>query len=166
MTLIRAMTILALAGALRLPYAQAASDTAFEGPLGAIHNLALEHPLPSRMTRDSTLFRRATHETGPDDPLLLRQKPILDLIEKVKGSVVVLRTEEPGQDSSPQTKKKNALCTGAFVDSSKYLDQKIVIVTNAHCVEMRKPGDETSVGLYDNGQNYPKIVPGKILAFG
>ena len=160
------MAVISLVLAAAMLRAPGAAADSLEAQFGAVHDLVLKNPLSDRMTRDSTLFHRTTHEDGPNDPLLVRQKPVLDLIEKVKGSVVVLRTEEPGQDSAPEGKKKAALCTGFFTDSSKYLDVPVVIVTNSHCVEMRKPGDATSVGLYDNSQNYPKVVPGKILAFG
>jgi len=152
------------------------SDEEFGAQLGRARSLIQEH---AAVTRSN--FHRTTQETGPNDPLLLRQSPLINLIKKVEPSVVFLVVDvapkdaaKKGATAGPQNpqpdapdKSPKALCTGFFVDSSKLLSGKpTVIATNSHCVEMRSVGDEIQVGLYAGNDNRPQMTKGKILAYG
>ncbi len=187
----RTRLLLALSVALgaALPAAAQSSDDSFAAAFGAIRRAVAG---PTDTIKNRNLFRLATQETGPNDPLLLAQKPLLDMIKKVEPSVVFLVMDIPSdaekgksaadvptvpapaapapmpQPEAPKKKKKGgqALCTGFFTDSSKYLTRASVITTNSHCVEKLAVGAEISVGLYDGNDNRPKMTKGKILAFG
>src|SRR5690348_10020900 len=65
--------------------------------------------------KNMPVFLPATHETGPNDPLLLAQKPLIDLIKKVQPSVVFLVMTMPNEEKPD--KPGHATCTGFFTDS-------------------------------------------------
>ena len=89
-------------------------------------------------------FVPATQETGPNDPLLLAQKPLIDLIKKVQPSVVFLVMS--GGEAGNGKKPGGGICTGFFTDAMKELGRPSVITTNAHCVEKLAVGAEIQVG--------------------
>ena len=166
----------ALALAAALPARAASSDDDYAAALGSIRKAMVTDVAAMRK---QNLFRLATQETGPNDPLLLMQKPLIDLVKKVEPSVVFLMMELPEASAQglPKTaapapgapKKKHgssALCTGFFVDAAPYLGRGGIIATNAHCVEKMGVGAEITVGLYDNNDNRPKMTKGKVLAYG
>ena len=154
--LLGAAAALAL-GAVR-PALAFSSDDDFAAALGAIHNAAAGQGAALR--RDAVAADQAS---GPNDPLLLMQAPLINLIKKVEPSVVYLLMEgAPDEDG----KKASAICTGFFTDSAKRLNRPSVITTNAHCVENLAVGAEISVGLYDGNDNRPKMTKGRVLAFG
>jgi serine protease Do len=184
---------LAVALGAAVPAAAQSSDDAFAAAFGAIRDAVAG---PTDNVKNRSLFRYATQETGPNDPLLLAQKPLLDMIKKVEPSVVFLvmdipadaeegktsaaapdspsappapRTPAPMPGPKPDAPKKKggqALCTGFFTDSSKYLTRASVITTNSHCVEKLAVGAEISIGLYDGNDNRPKMTKGTVLAYG
>lgn len=162
---------LALALTLAIPASAATSDTDFADSLA---NGALSLIAKMQGQKQRSLFQKTTQETGPDDPLLLAQKPLLDMIKKVEPSVVFLvmtvpADEEaggmPGAPAKPG-KKGTALCTGFFTDASKELGRPSIITTNSHCVEKLAVGAEIQVGLYTGNDNRPKMTKGKVLAYG
>lgn len=158
-------TSLLLAVALSLSAAPAfaqSSDADFASSLNLIRDAVLRKP---SAFKGQPRFQLTTQETGPNDPLLLAQKPLIDLIKKVQPSVVVLLMSVPNE-SKPAGKPGNALCTGFFVDASKDLGRPSVIATNSHCVEKLAVGAEIQVGLYNGNDNTPKMTKGKVLAYG
>lgn len=178
----RAGLMLALAAALgaAAPARAASTDDAFAAAFGAIRKAVADD---SQSIRGKSMFRLATQESGPNDPLLLMQKPMLDLIKKVEPSVVFLVMDIPAATehgtmaapapmpapkpaAPPKKKGGQAICTGFFVDGSKWIDHKGLIATNSHCVEKLAVGAEIAVGLYDGNDNRPKMTKGKVLAYG
>ena len=157
--LLGAATVLAL-GAARPAFA-GLSDNDFAAAFGSLWT-AVAHETG---TMKKNLFRRVTQETGPSDPLLVMQSPLLNLVKKIEPSIVYLIMEIP-EDEKAQHKNGNATCTGFFADSSRYLDRESIITTNSHCVEKLKVGDEIAIGLYDGNDIRPKMTKGKILAYG
>jgi len=188
-TFFHGRTILAAALALSAAApARAGDDDAFAAALGEVRSAVAGE---TQTIKNRNLYRLATQESGPNDPLLLMQKPMIDLIKKVEPSVVFLVMDIPAETSDkmaapapapmpgtpapdkpgqPDGKKKKkggqALCTGFFTDAAKYLNRPSVITTNAHCVEKLAVGAEISVGLYDGNDNRPKMTKGKVLAYG
>ncbi|MBI3565931.1 MAG: trypsin-like peptidase domain-containing protein [Elusimicrobia bacterium] len=176
----RAGLLLALAAALgaATPARAQSGDEAFSAAFGAIRRAVLNESRSYRSDRG--MFRLATQETGPNDPLLLAQKPMIDLIKRVEPSVVFLVMDIPAAaehgamaapapmpiPATPKKKGGQAICTGFFVDGSKWIDRKGLIATNSHCVEKLAVGAEISVGLYDGNDNRPKMTKGKVLAYG
>ncbi len=166
-------TVLALALGVALP-ASALAASADDGFASAFANV--RQTMLMETANQRSLFKPMTQETGPNDPILLAQAPLINLVKKVRPSVVVLLLDvvekgaapAPKGPADPKDKGKHgqALCTGFFTDSSKYLTQPNIITTNAHCVEMMPVGTEISVGLYDGNDNHPKMVKGKVLAYG
>ncbi|MDE2511654.1 MAG: trypsin-like peptidase domain-containing protein [Elusimicrobia bacterium] len=154
--LLKTVLALALGAALPASALAASADDDFAAQFGALRQTMLQQTADQR-----SRFKAATQETGPNDPLLLMQAPLINLVKKVKPSVVelVMSVESEG-------KKGQALCTGFFTDSSKYLEQPNIITTNAHCVEMLPVGTQVAVGLYDGNDNRPKMTTGKVLAYG
>jgi S1-C subfamily serine protease len=175
----RAILAAALVIAATLPSRAASTDDSFSAALGAIRDAVLPE---ARAFRTEPRYKLMTQENGPNDPLLLAQKPLIDMIKKVEPSVVFLLMDIPGDagaesqkeaapapmPGAPKSKKKGgqAVCTGFFADSSKYLNRPSVIATNSHCVELLPVGAEISVGLYDGNDNHPKMTKGKVLAYG
>lgn len=156
--------LLALAAILSLPAAAyAQSDSEFASSLTLIQNQVLRRARDAKATQPR--FRLTTQETGPNDPLLLAQKPLIDMIKKVSPSVVFLAmTIPPGEEGSK--KPGHASCTGFFVDSMKELGRPSVIATNSHCVEKLGVGAELEIGLYTGDDNRPKMTKGRVLAYG
>ncbi len=149
MTTIRAALALSLLPAAAL--AQSA-DSQFSSSLGGARELVAH----MRALKPSG-FVQTTQETGPNDPLLLMQKPMLDLIRKVEPSVTVLVTKDGDGE---------ALCTGFFVDARAEGVSGPIVATNSHCVEMRRVGDEIELGLFDGNDNRPKFVKARVAAYG
>lgn len=145
---------LALALALAVPASAASADSDFAASLDGIgaHLIGRMQALKKHPG-----FLKVTQESGPDDPLLLAQKPLLDLIRKVEPSVVFL-VMSAGADSS--------ICTGFFTDAAKELGRPSLITTNSHCVETLAVGAEIQVGLYTGDDNRPRMTTGKVLAYG
>jgi len=150
---------LALALTLAIPASAASSDADFATSLGSIG----EH-LIGRAKKLQGDYRQATQESGPNDPILLAQKPLLDLIKKVEPSVVFLVMSIPSEGTSK--KPGGGICTGFFTDAMKELGRPSIITTNAHCVEKMAVGAEIQVGLYTGDDNRPKMTKGKVLAYG
>ena len=155
------------------PALAASSDDDFASALGALHNAVAGQ---TAAAKSNPLFRKVTQEKGPNDPLLLMQAPLINLVKNVEPSVVYLVMDfdaapdpDADPDAKPDPKKKQkkgeATCTGFFVDSQKYLARK-VIATNAHCVEKLKVGDELGIGLFAGNDDRPKMTKGKVLAYG
>ena len=140
------------------PALASSSDDDFAAALGAIHNAAANQG--AALKRDSVAADQAS---GPNDPLLLRQAPLINMIKKVEPSVVYLLMETPPDEDG---KKSSAICTGFFTDSAKRLNRPSIITTNAHCVENLAVGAEVSIGLYDGNDNRPKMNKGRVLAYG
>lgn len=137
------------------------SDADFAASLNLIRDAVLKKP---SAFKGQPRFQLTTQETGPNDPLLLAQKPLIDLIKKVQPSVVLLVMTIPSEGTPG--KPGMATCTGFFTDSAKDLGRPSVITTNAHCVEKLPVGAEIEVGLYNGNDNRPKMVKGKVLAYG
>ncbi len=157
-------TSLLLAFALSLAAAPAfaqSSDSDFASSLNLIRDAVLRKP---SAFKNQPRFQLTTEETGPNDPLLLAQKPLIDLIKKVQPSVVLLVMKIPAE--KPGGKSGMASCTGFFTNSAKDLGRPSVITTNSHCVELLPVGAEIEVGLYNGNDNRPKMVKGKVLAYG
>jgi S1-C subfamily serine protease len=150
---------LALALALAVPAAAASTDDGFASSLGPIGDRLI-----GRAKALKGDFRMATQETGPNDPILLAQKPLLDMIKKVEPSVVFLVMTVPNEENAK--KPGHGLCTGFFTEAVKELGRPSVIVTNSHCVEKLAVGAEIQVGLYTGNDNRPKMTKGKVLAYG
>ncbi|NNN05486.1 MAG: PDZ domain-containing protein [Elusimicrobia bacterium] len=110
-------------------------------------------------------YHPATEETGPNDPILLRQAPLIALIGKAEPSVVVLVTKIPASDTAGGGGGE-AMCAGFFVDAGAERLSQPVIATNSHCVEMRKVGDTIDIGLFSGNDNRPQMVKGRVLAYG
>lgn len=160
------LTAALILGLAALPARAATTDSEFFSQLGGIRDLVYRQSEASK-----TKFIKTTHETGPNDPLLLQQKDRIAMIAKVKPSIVFLITEMPaeGEDAAPGAKpgkKGQAICTGFFIDASKYTAKRTVIATNSHCVEKAAIGAEIGVGLYQGNDNSPKMTKGKVLAYG
>jgi len=154
------ISILALALTLAGPAAAASNDSDFAVSLGSVG----EALIGRARAQNAPGMRMATQETGPNDPILLAQKPLLDMIKKVEPSVVFLVMSVPNEDNSK--KPGGGICTGFFTDALKDLGRPSIITTNAHCVEKMAIGAELQVGLYTGNDNRPKMVKGKILAYG
>ncbi|UPT74611.1 MAG: trypsin-like peptidase domain-containing protein [Elusimicrobiota bacterium] len=155
-------TLLSLAAVLALTSpALAQSDSEFSSALNLIRDIAAKR---TQAAKSQPRFQLTTQETGPNDPLLLAQKPLIDLIKKVEPSVVFLSMTIPGEDASQ--KPGHAICTGFFVDAMKELGRPSVIATNAHCVQKLAVGAEIEVGLQTGNDNRPKMVKGRVLAYG
>ncbi|MCM2303661.1 MAG: trypsin-like peptidase domain-containing protein [Elusimicrobia bacterium] len=150
---------LALALTLAVPASAASTDSDFAASLGSVSD-----GLIGRAKSHQGFYRKATQETGPNDPILLAQKPLLDLIKKVESSVVFLVMSTPSE--GPGKKPGGGICTGFFTDAMKELGRPSIITTNAHCVEKMAIGAEIQVGLYTGDDNRPKMVKGKVLAYG
>ena len=150
---------LALALTLAVPASAASTDSDFATSLGSVSD-----GLIGRAKSHQGFYRKATQETGPNDPILLAQKPLLDLIKKVESSVVFLVMSTPSE--GPGKKPGGGICTGFFTDAMKELGRPSIITTNAHCVEKTAIGAEIQVGLYTGDDNRPKMVKGKVLAYG
>lgn len=150
---------LALALTLTLPAAAASTDSDFATSLGSIGERLIG--------RTKTLkgnYQLMTQESGPNDPILLAQKPLLDMIRKVEPSVVFLVMSVPNSENPG--KPGGGLCTGFFTDAMKELGRPSIITTNSHCVENMAVGAELQVGLYTGNDNRPQMTKGKVLAFG
>ncbi|MCR4295489.1 MAG: trypsin-like peptidase domain-containing protein, partial [Elusimicrobia bacterium] len=147
---------LALALTFAVPASAASSDSDFAASLGSIGE-----SLIGRAKAHQGYFKKMTQESGPNDPILLAQKPLLDMIKKVEPSVVFLVM--PGADPD---KPGGGICTGFFTDALKELGRPSIITTNAHCVEKLAVGAEVQVGLYTGNDNRPKMAKGKVLAYG
>ena len=106
-------------------------------------------------------FIRTTQESGPNDPLLVMQRWRIELIKKTRPSVVGLLTPMPG--AGPKGETGMGFCTGFFV-KPKALG-RVVIATNAHCVEQVEPGSLTKVGLHED-KDRVEVVDGRVLAHG
>ena len=177
---VRTGLLIALAAALgaAAPARAASADDAFSAAFGAIRKT-----MGDQASRQRSRFQMATQESGPNDPLLVMQKPMIDLIKKVEPSVVFLVMDIPADaedgksageapapapmpKSAPKKKGGQALCSGFFVDGSKWIDHKGLIATNSHCVEKLAVGAELAVGLYDGNDNRPKMTKGTVLAYG
>ncbi|MDD5303053.1 MAG: trypsin-like peptidase domain-containing protein [Elusimicrobia bacterium] len=150
---------LALALTLAVPAAAASTDSDFASSMGS-----MSESLIGRAKAYQGDYRRMTQETGPNDPLLLAQKPLLDLVKKVEPSVVFLVMTVP--NAKDPAKPGTALCTGFFTDASKELGRPSIITTNSHCVEELPVGAEIQIGLYTGDDNRPKMTKGKVLAYG
>lgn len=138
------------------------SDADFAGSLNLIRDQVLRR---AQQAKNQPRFQLTTQETGPNDPLLLAQKPLIDMIKKVSPSVVLLAMTVPAGEEGSK-KPGHATCTGFFVDSQKELGRPSVIATNSHCVEKLAVGAEIEIGLYQGNDNRPKMVKGKVLAYG
>jgi S1-C subfamily serine protease len=151
----------ALALTLAVPASAASSDSDFAGSLGTVgeHLIGRMQALKKRSD-----FQLATQESGPNDPLLLAQKPLLDMIKKVEPSVVLLVMTIPNEKNP--AKPGHATCTGFFTDAAKDLGRPSVITTNSHCVELLPVGAEIEIGLFSGNENRPKMTKGKVLAYG
>lgn len=141
----------------------------YSAPTDAAFNLSLNDPGESILGRMRALknapgYRMATQESGPNDPILLAQKPLLDMIKKVEPSVVFLVMSVPNAENAQ--KPGGGICTGFFTDAMKELGRPSIITTNAHCVEKMAIGADIQVGLYTGNDNRPKMVKGKVLAYG
>jgi S1-C subfamily serine protease len=154
------LTALALLLAAAPAFAQS-SDADFSTQLNLIRDAVMRQPSGFK---NQPRFRLATQETGPNDPLLLAQKPLIDLIKKVQPSVVFLSMTIPSKENP--AKPGHATCTGFFVAAQKELGRPSVIATNSHCVEQLAVGAELEVGLYNGNDNRPKMTKGKVLAYG
>jgi len=152
---------LALALLVAAPCSAASTDSDFALSLGSVGEAILGR---ARALKQAPGYRMATEESGPNDPILLAQKPLLDMIKKVEPSVVFLVMSVPNEDNSK--KPGGGICTGFFTDAMKELGRPSIITTNAHCVEKMAIGAELQVGLYTGNDNRPKMVKGKILAYG
>jgi|GEM_PF-2204209 len=162
-TKISAVLTLALA-ALPAPGRAQSSDFDFSKQLGGARLLIQQE---KQLNRPG--FVKITQETGPKDPILLAQAPLLNLIKKVEPSTVFLVVAESTASSRgaiSDVKGKTALCSGFFVDAKPYSSRVGLIATNSHCVEMKKVGDEIQIGLYDGNDNRPKMLKGRVLAYG
>ena len=151
--------LLALALTLAVPAAAASTDDAFSASLSDAGSA-----LFGRSQALKNEYKLMTQETGPNDPILLAQKPLLDMIKKVEPSVVYLIMNVPNEDGSK--KPGQASCTGFFTDAMKDLGRASVITTNSHCVEQLKVGAEIEIGLYTGNDNRPKMTKGRVLAYG
>jgi S1-C subfamily serine protease len=141
--------------------AQVSSDSDFALSFGSISQAVMGR---TRELKGSNEYKRMTQETGPNDPILLAQKPLLDMIKKVEPSVVFLSMTVP--NAKKPAKPGHAVCTGFFVDAAKDLGRPVVIATNSHCVEEMAIGAEIEIGLYTGDDNAPKMTKGRVLAFG
>ncbi|MBI2386329.1 MAG: trypsin-like peptidase domain-containing protein [Elusimicrobia bacterium] len=150
---------LALALTLAMPASAASTDSDFSASLGGIGE-----NLIGRAKALKGNYRLATQESGPNDPILLAQKPLLDLIKRVEPSVVFLVMTAQGEGASK--KPGSGICTGFFTDALKELGRPSVITTNAHCVEKLAVGAEIQAGLYTGDDNRPKMTKGRVLAYG
>ncbi len=150
---------LALALTLAVPAAAASTDSEFATSLGSIGE-----SLIGRAKAHQGGYRKMTEESGPNDPILLAQKPLLDMIKKVEPSVVFLVMSVPNAENPG--KPGGGICTGFFTDAMKELGRASIITTNAHCVEKMAIGAEISVGLYTGNDNRPQMTKGKVLAYG
>ena len=155
------MKLLPLALALTLvgPASAASTDSDFAVSLGSIGDAIIGK---SRSLKND--FRPMTQESGPNDPILLAQKPLLDMIKKVEPSVVFLMMSIPNPKNPG--KPGGGLCTGFFTDAMKELGRPSIITTNSHCVEELAVGTEVQVGLYTGNDNRPQMTKGKVLAYG
>jgi S1-C subfamily serine protease len=151
---------LALALTVSVPAAaQTSSDADFSLSFGSISQAVM-----GRTKELKNEYRPMTQETGPNDPILLAQKPLLDMVKKVEPSVVFLAMTVPNEKKPG--KPGHAVCTGFFVDAKKDLGMPSVIATNSHCVEEMAIGAEVEIGLYTGDDNAPKMTKGKVLAYG
>ncbi|MDP3541621.1 MAG: trypsin-like peptidase domain-containing protein [Elusimicrobiota bacterium] len=141
--------------ALALTFAVSAEGADFES-LGSIGE-----SLIGRAKAHQGFYKKTTQESGPNDPILLAQKPLLDMIKKVEPSVVFLVMPD-----ADKKKPGGGICTGFFADALKELGRPSIITTNAHCVEKLAIGAELQVGLYTGNDNRPQMVKGKVLAYG
>ena len=154
------LTVLALLVAAVPAFAQS-SDSDFTSSLNLIRDAVLRRP---SNFKNQPRFQLATQESGANDPLLLAQKPLLDMIKKVEPSVVFLVMTVPNPENP--AKPGHATCTGFFTDSAKVLGRPSIITTNSHCVELLAIGAEIEVGLYTGNDNRPEMTTGKVLAYG
>jgi S1-C subfamily serine protease len=156
-------TLVALAAVLALaaPAFAQSSDEDFASSLQLIDDAAFRRPAGFK---GRPRFQRVTQEIGPDDPLLLAQKPLIALIKKVQPSVAFLMMSVPNEQNP--AKPDHSTCTGFFTDALQELGRPSIITTNAHCVEKLAIGAEISVGLYDGTDNRPTMTKGKVLAYG
>lgn len=158
---IRAVLSLTLAVLPALAAAQSSDDAFASGLSGGVQLIGSERAL------GRANYRATTQETGPNDPLLLMQAPLINLIRKAEPSVVVLIAKIPASDTSEDGGKGGeALCTGFFVDAGAEQLSAPIIATNSHCVEMRKVGDKIDIGLFAGNDNRPQMVKGRVLAYG
>ncbi|MBI5246697.1 MAG: trypsin-like peptidase domain-containing protein [Elusimicrobia bacterium] len=154
------LTALSLLVAVAPAFAQS-SDDQFASSINLVRDAVMRQP---SQFKGRPRFELMTQETGPNDPILLAQKPLLDLIKKVEGSVVFLAMTVPNEENP--AKPGHATCTGFFTDAMKELGRASIITTNAHCVEKLAIGAEVEVGLYTGNDNRPKMTKGKVLAYG
>lgn len=156
------LAVSAVPGAAALP---ASSDDAFVRRLGAIQAGA----------RDAARFQRITQETGPEDPLLRMQQPMISLLRRVTPSVVALKITiplppppppAPGQPPLPAPPPAIMTCTGSFIDTAGLHRSATLIVTAAHCLENLPAGSSVEAGLYGPDADYPRLVPARVLAVG
>lgn len=150
---------LALALSVALPVSAVSSGSAFEASLGGMSDSLIGQAKALKRP-----FHPATQESGPDDPILLAQGPLLRMVKKVTPSVVFLIMTI--KDKTNPANSGTGICTGFFTEAKKELGRDSIITTNSHCVEKMKVGDEIAVGLYDGNDNYPKMTKGRILAYG
>lgn len=104
-----------------------------------------------------SILTRVTNETGPDDPRLREQKQRINMVSRVKPSVVFLLNQ--------LADKRTGFCSGFFINARGLADGD-VIATNAHCVRERRAGDMFEAGLYVSDFAPPKWAKGMILAVG
>ncbi len=160
MKTVNAALALVLAALPAIAAAQGSEDAFASGLSGGLQLIGRERAL------GRAVFLPATEETGPNDPLLLMQAPLLNLIRKAEPSVVVLVTKIPASDTAEGGGKGGeALCSGFFVEAAG-LPAQSIIATNSHCVEMRQVGDQIDVGLFSGNDNRPQMVKGRVLAYG
>jgi serine protease Do len=155
--------VLALAAATATARAQS-SDADFSAQLGGARGL-----IQNEKQLGARGVVKTTQETGPNDPLLLMQSPLINLIKKVEPSTVFLVIEvssSSARGAASAGKGGTALCSGFFVDPKPYSNRIGIIATNSHCVEMKTVGDDIMVGLYDGNDNRPKMLKGRVLAYG
>jgi S1-C subfamily serine protease len=152
-----------LAAAPALALAQA-SDADFSAQIGRAHQL-----IQQEQRLGTPGVQKTTQETGPKDPILLAQSPLINLIKKVEPSTVFLMVSMSASaphGAASAEKGKTALCSGFFVEARPYSNRLGMIATNSHCVEMKAVGDEIQIGLYDGNDNRPKMLKGRVLAYG
>jgi S1-C subfamily serine protease len=155
-----AVLALALAAA---PARAQFGDADFSGQLGRAGALIRQEKALRRG------FVLATQESGPNDPLLLMQAPLIALIKKVEPSTVFLRisgSTSPADGAGAAPKDRAQICSGFFVDGAPYLRRAGLIATNSHCVERKAVGDEILIGLYAGSADRPRMVKGRVLAYG
>lgn len=134
--------------------AASASDSDFAGRLDGIRNAFKGQMQPVRRRGG---FLKTTQASGPEDPLLLAQKPLLDMIGKVDPSVVLIKLQRGAQHGQ---------CAGFFVDTWRLLGRPSLIVSSAHCFEGLDTGSGIEIGLYSGKDDHPRMTQGRLLALG